>query len=148
MTRLPPVSPPIIWLPHGEGNGTPLQYSHLENPMDRGAWWAAIYGATQSRTRLKRLSSSSSRLPHVLQPYLPTLGPVHLCSLHLRCSLQAFCVAGSFSAFRSQLKLPLWSLFSGPLMAPVVLCCAFLPISFLVRITGSNYLAYLPLPLD
>ena len=36
----------------GEGNGTPLQYSCLENPMDGGAWWAAIYGVTQSRTRL------------------------------------------------------------------------------------------------
>ena len=43
----------------GEGNGTPLQYSCLENPMDRGAWWAAICGVAQSRTRLKRLSSSS-----------------------------------------------------------------------------------------
>ena len=36
----------------GEGNGTPLQNSCLENPMDGGAWWAAIYGVTQSRTRL------------------------------------------------------------------------------------------------
>ena len=44
----------------GEGNGNPLQYSCLENPKDRGAWWAAVYGVTQSRTRLKRLSSSSS----------------------------------------------------------------------------------------
>ena len=35
-----------------EGNGTPLQYSCLENPMDREAWWAAIYGVAQSRTRL------------------------------------------------------------------------------------------------
>ena len=43
-----------------EGNGTPLQYSCLENPRDRGAWWAAIYGVAQSWTRLKRLSSSSS----------------------------------------------------------------------------------------
>ena len=42
----------------GKGNGTPLQYSCLENPMDGGAWWAAIYGVTQSWTRLKRLSSS------------------------------------------------------------------------------------------
>ena len=42
-----------------EGNGNPLQYSCLENPMDGGAWWAAIYGVAQSRTRLKRLSSSS-----------------------------------------------------------------------------------------
>ena len=44
----------------GEGNGNPLQYSCLENPMDGGAWWAAIYGVAQSRTRLKRLSSSNS----------------------------------------------------------------------------------------
>ena len=36
-----------------EGNGTPLQYSCLENPMDGGAWWAAIYGVAQSQTRLK-----------------------------------------------------------------------------------------------
>ena len=44
----------------GEGNGNPLQCSCLENPRDGQAWWAAIYGAAQSRTRLKRLSSSSS----------------------------------------------------------------------------------------
>ena len=44
----------------GEGNGNPLQCSCLESPMDGGAWWAAVYGITQSRTRLKRLSSSSS----------------------------------------------------------------------------------------
>ena len=43
----------------GEGNGNPLQCSCLENPRDGGAWWAAIYGVTQSRTRLKRISSSS-----------------------------------------------------------------------------------------
>ena len=44
----------------GEGNGNPLQCSCLENPRDRGAWWAAVYGVAQSWTRLKRLSSSSS----------------------------------------------------------------------------------------
>ena len=43
----------------GEGNGNPLQCSCLENPRDGGVWWAAIAGVTQSRTRLKRLSSSS-----------------------------------------------------------------------------------------
>ena len=46
----------------GEGNGNPLQCSCLENPRDGGAWWAAVYGVTQSRTQLKRLSSSSSSL--------------------------------------------------------------------------------------
>ena len=43
----------------GEGNGNPLQCSCLENPREGGAWWAAVYGVAQSRTRLKRLSSSS-----------------------------------------------------------------------------------------
>ena len=43
----------------GEGSGNPLQCSCLEKPRDRGAWWAAVYGVAQSRTRLKRLSSSS-----------------------------------------------------------------------------------------
>ena len=46
----------------GEGNGNPLQGSYLENLRDGGAWWAAVYGVTQSRTRLKWLSSSSSTL--------------------------------------------------------------------------------------
>ena len=44
----------------GEGNGNPLQCSYLENPRDSGAWWTAVYGVAQSRTWLKRLSSSSS----------------------------------------------------------------------------------------
>ena len=43
----------------GEGNGSPLQCSCLENPRDGGAWWAAVCGVAHSRTRLKRLSSSS-----------------------------------------------------------------------------------------
>ena len=42
----------------GEGNGNPLQCSCLENPRDGESWWAAVYGVAQSRTRLKRLSSS------------------------------------------------------------------------------------------
>ena len=44
----------------GEGNGNPLQCSCLENLRDGGAWWAAIYGVTQSRTWLKWLNSSSN----------------------------------------------------------------------------------------
>ena len=44
----------------GEGNGNPLQCSCLENPRDGRAWWAAVSGVAQSRTRLKQLSSSSS----------------------------------------------------------------------------------------
>ena len=46
----------------GEGNGNPFQCSCLENPREGGAWWAAVYGVAQSRTQLKRLSSSSSSM--------------------------------------------------------------------------------------
>ena len=46
----------------GEGNGNPLQRSCLENPRDWGTCWAAVYGVAPSRTKLKRLSSSSSSL--------------------------------------------------------------------------------------
>ena len=50
----------------GEGNGNPLQCPCLENPKDRGAWWAAVSGVTQSWTRLKRLSSSSSSMYSIM----------------------------------------------------------------------------------
>ena len=58
----------------GEGNGNPLQCSCLENPRDGGAWWAAISGVAQSRTRLKWLSSSS-RYIHIVGQYLITIHP-------------------------------------------------------------------------
>ena len=51
--------------PFGEGSGTPLQYSCLENPMDGGAWWAAVYGVTQSLTPLK---DSAAAKPLFSQP--------------------------------------------------------------------------------
>ena len=75
-----------------EGNGTPLQYSCLENPMDRGAWWAAVHGVAKSRTRLsdftftfhfhaleKEMATHSSvlacRIPGTGQPGgLPSMG--------------------------------------------------------------------------
>ena len=62
----------------GEGNGNPLQCSCLENPRDGRAWWATIYGVAQSRTRLKRLTSSSSILtlerPKTTCPWLSVHG--------------------------------------------------------------------------
>ena len=60
----------------GEGNGNPLQCSCLENPRDGGAWWAAIYEAAQSRTRLKWLNSNRAHFINIffhslfLLPYL------------------------------------------------------------------------------
>ena len=59
----------------GEGNGNPIQCFCLENPRDRGAWWAAIYGVTQNWTRLMRLSSSSSSLTRAWT-WAPWIGSV------------------------------------------------------------------------
>ena len=55
----------------GEGNGNPLQCSCLENPRDRGPWRVPVYGVTQSRTRLKWLSSSSNKMASVYMSKLP-----------------------------------------------------------------------------
>ena len=61
-----------FWLSYiGEGNGNPPQCSCLENPRDGGAWWAAVYGVAQSRTRLKWLSSSSTFPKLQSPPLLP-----------------------------------------------------------------------------
>ena len=71
---------PLLISVLGEGNGTPLQYSCLENPRDRGAWWAAVYGVAQSRqsqTRLKWFSNNlcSSPLPHAPTTLLKLIVP-------------------------------------------------------------------------
>ena len=72
----------------GEGNGNPLQCSCLENPGDGGAWWAAVCGVAQSRTRLKRLSSRSSSFMrqcgftvHHMGVKMPSAPPPNSCLL-------------------------------------------------------------------
>ena len=50
----------------GEGNGNPLQYSCVENPEDRGAWWAAVDRVTQSLSRLKRLGGGNAGDPGLI----------------------------------------------------------------------------------
>ena len=55
---------------YGEGNGTPLQYSCLENPMDGRAWWAAVPGVTKSRTRLSAFTFTFHF--HVLEKEMET----------------------------------------------------------------------------
>ena len=47
---------PVLGRFPGKGNGNPLWYSGLENPMDRGAWWATVLGVAKSRTQLKQLN--------------------------------------------------------------------------------------------
>ena len=67
----------------GEGNGNPLQYPCLGNPMDRGAWWATIHGAAKSRTRLSRhafLSHSCLWSPYFLTPTIPWFPWLHFTS--------------------------------------------------------------------
>ena len=56
-----PGSIPGLGKSPGEGNGNPLQYSCLENSMDRGAWWATVHGVAKTRTLLKRLSTHAPR---------------------------------------------------------------------------------------
>ena len=73
----------------GEGDGSPLQYSCLESPMGGGAWWAAVYGVAQSRTQLKRLSSSSSSS----RLWAPGKQG-QLCLIHLYVLLQSCSIVG------------------------------------------------------
>ena len=82
----------------GEGNGSPLQRSCLENPRDGGACWAAIYGVAQSRTRLKRLSSSSSRYCRTHVKWLCSSRNLIETLAHVRRHLQGI------SAFSSRLS--------------------------------------------
>ena len=70
----------------GEGNGNPLQCFCLENPREGGAWWAAVYGVAQSRTRLKRLSSSSSNPVYIFGRVLAFIFNHSLCR-HIYCSI-------------------------------------------------------------
>ena len=69
----------------GEGNGNPLQCSCLENPKDGGAWWAAVYGVTQSQTRLKWLSSIGQEVGQALYVVLTPWG--HLLASWLELSV-------------------------------------------------------------
>ena len=78
----------------GKGNGNPLQWFCLENPRDGGAWWAAVYGVTQSWTRLKQLSSSIQSCSHVITTEIMK-GHVY----HQKCSLQFLCNQSSFYIF-------------------------------------------------
>ena len=75
----------------GEGNGNPLLCCYLENPRDRGAWWSAVCGVTQSQTRLKQLSSSSSILFSVAKLCQTLCDPMD-------CSLPGSSIHGIFQA--------------------------------------------------
>ena len=90
----------------GEGNGNPLQCSCLENPRDRGAWWAAIHGVAESQTRLKRLSSSSSSSSIPLPIYNTSLS-IHLL-MGTKRALRWLPYIGYNAARNMQVHIPFW----------------------------------------
>ena len=93
----------------GEGNGNPLQCSCLENPRDGGAWWAAVYEVTQSRTRLKRLSSSSNF--------------VHTCSIVFTlCNPMSCSLLGSFVHEICHARILEWVAISSSRGSFIILC--------------------------
>ena len=70
-----PGSIPGLGRSPGEGNGNPLQYSCLENPMDGGAWWAPVHSVAKSRTRLSQLLEKKWGTGHTRSLSLKHLGP-------------------------------------------------------------------------
>ena len=102
----------------GEGNGNPLQCSCLQNPRDGGAWWAAVYGVAQSRTRLKRLSSSSST--SIIQRVRETQGSY---TIFLRSHSQGMMEKGFYRSFRKDTFFLLFTfLYTTSLVVPQILC--------------------------
>ena len=77
----------------GEGNGTPLQYFCLENPMDRGTWWAAVHGVAKSRTRLSDFTLTFHF--HALEKEMAP----HSSVVDLRCDVCLKCTAGWLKLF-------------------------------------------------
>ena len=108
-------------------NGNPLQYSYLENPRDGGVWWAAVYEVAQSRTWLKRLSSSSSSRPLLIIKIILARCYFHLpffpiffccCNCHVfisfcDCLLIAFVLVLFTALCTSRASVPLWSVTGG-----------------------------------
>ena len=87
----------------GEGNVNPLQYSFLENPVDRGAWRAAVNGVALSQTRLKWLSSSSSSSNLCIPKF--SLFSLSLWRSILFCAVLSVFLRGGWTCYRTQVQL-------------------------------------------
>ena len=96
----------------GEGNGNPLQCSCLENPRDGGAWWAAVFRVAQSRTRLKRFSSSSSSSKYKWAPFrvLPPLIKMTQVSKYIEIMtvILTQCIICQYEVILFFLQIPIW----------------------------------------
>ena len=143
----------------GGGNGNPLQCSRLENPRDGGAWWAAVSGVAQSWTRLKQLSSSSSRQfrDRLLGSYLSvhislslTLDPLEFgipnlkatsnvtYLSHSKCSVKKILVEGALFRMDVTLQILILACVCGawafPVLCPSLLCSFLLPLEGWVEV--------------
>ena len=78
----------------GEGNGTPLQYSCLANPMDKGAWWAAVHGVVKSWPRLSDFTFTFTFYFHALEKEMATHSSVLAWRILGRGSLMGCCLWG------------------------------------------------------
>ena len=101
----------------GEGNGNPVQCSCLENPRDGGTWWAAIYGVTQSWTRLKWLSSRSSSI-HLTCPY------VLRSFIFFKLEFSVFCITIDNAISLISEKSSYWDIYSANICHMCTVCLA------------------------
>ena len=120
----------LIALSIGEGNGNPLQCSCLQNPRDRGARWAAVHEVAQSRTRLKRLSSSSSSFKQIPPACWTSVSMFHkmgMLKLYMKC-----CRLESAPTH-------FMNVYSSPSFTSLQMCM------FVLRSSGRGFSAWLPL---
>ena len=130
----------------GEENGSPLQCSCLENPRDGGAWWAAVYGVTQSRTRLKWLSSSSSSatMKPLIALAFPCLFPLSTrwTDISRVCIVQT--LTSSTLSTESWICLPQAKFFIGQREGRFPFFCSFLFSAILIEVVFCLVLCHLP----
>ena len=101
--KRPGLDPWLEKIPWRSSPGNPPQYSCLENPMDRGAWWAAVHGVAKSQTRLKRVSSSRDAFASYLNiPFYMKLPPNFLNSIYPNFSFTPSLLAHTLLMYSSQ----------------------------------------------
>ena len=137
----------LIAIKIGEGNGSPLQYSCLENFRNGGAWWAGVHRVAQSRTRLKRLSSSISSsnknsVSQWQQPYSKAQQPYVFSGYHIgQCRLQNISAIRESSLSQTLQELGGYHSFINNLANNLDLCWPFIEQSLCARNCSLNELS-------